>query len=116
MHQIGDKKLNDARTIVVGLHAKAEKNLAKFLEDEKCREYIGIRDTLNNYEFIATGIRLKAFDEKIMKRMRHSVIMKDWNALKGTIEEMRTKTGFRTLYQEYEWLCKRWEKAPLQKD
>lgn len=69
--------------------------------------------TLNNYEFLATGIRAGAFDEKIIKRMQYSIAMRDWESLCPFINELRAQTKIDTLFQEFEWLGKRWKKKPL---
>lgn len=108
-----DMELIKARAKVVELHEKNDTNLAKYLHDKKSEEYVAIRVTLNNYEFIATGIREGAFDEAIYKRMRYSVVMKDWEALEGVLVEIRNMTGIKTLFQEFEWMCRRWKKSPL---
>lgn len=113
LDQKRDTDLNDARQIVVALHRKNERNLSKYLEDPTTATYKAIQATLNNYEFIASGIRESAFDENIYKRMRYSIMMKDWAALKPLIFEIRRHQDRPTLYQEYEWLCCRWEKNPL---
>ena len=69
---------------------------------------------LNNYEFAAAGIRNGAFDEKSYKRMLYSLVVKDWDALKGYVTELRTKRSHLTLFQEFEWLAERWKLSPLE--
>lgn len=113
LHQRGDEELNAARKIVVELHRQNIPSLTKFIDDPTTPEYKAIQATLNNYEFIASGIRLSAFDEKIYKRMRYSTVMRDWRSLQGLIVEIRRNGNTPTFYQEFEWLCTRWEKNPL---
>lgn len=40
-----------------------------------------ILPVLNNYEFIAAGIRSMAFDEEIYRRMKRSLVIRDWETL-----------------------------------
>lgn len=70
---------------------------------------------LNKYEFTAQGIRNAAFEEKIYKSMQYSTIMRIWKRSKPLIEEIRRIEEIETIYQEFEWLAKRWEKKPLKK-
>lgn len=64
---------------------------------------------LNNYEFIATGIKEGAFDEEIYKRVTRSLFLKDWNGMCSWIVELRRITGVETIYSEFEWLAMRWK-------
>ncbi|RFC36301.1 MAG: protein of unknown function (DUF4760) [Candidatus Nitrotoga sp. LAW] len=116
LHQKQDHELTDARAIVIGLHRNGEKNLSRYLADVTQPEYKAIQTTLNNYEFIASGIRETAFDEEIYKRMRYSILIKDWNALHSFIIEIRTQLNIKSLYQEFEWLACKWLKTPLKND
>lgn len=113
MHQRSDVELNNARKIVLDLHRKNLPSLTPYLNDKNSEEYKAIQIVLNNYEFIATGIRLNAFDEKIFKRMRYTTTMKDWGGLQGLIIEIRRMANTNTTYQEFEWLCNKWKNAPL---
>lgn len=112
LHQKHDQTLVEAREVVVDLHRNGERNLSRYLDDPLSTECKAIQATLNNYEFIASGVREGAFDETIYKRTRYHIVMKDWNAFKGVIAEIRNLHG-QTRYQEFEWLCCRWEEKPL---
>ena len=59
---------------------------------------------------------LGPFHEKTYKRLRYSVLKKDWGALCGFILEFRRTHGSPTLFQDFQWLSSRWEKKPLQAD
>jgi len=68
---------------------------------------------LNHHEFIATGIKEGVFDEEIYKRMRRSILLKDYKELTTYIEQLRESMRRPTLFMEFEWLCKRWEESPI---
>ncbi len=112
LEQKKDQTLIDARKHVLEL-ISAQGILSRHLDDPNSVSYREIQTTLNNYEFIATGIREGALDEKIYKRMRYSIVVKDWEKLQGFVTEARTKKARPTLYQEFQWLGERWKKKPL---
>ena len=98
------------------MHDDHEKNLARFLQDPTCEEYKAILLALNTYEFIASGIRTNAFNEKVYKRLRWSMIIKDWEAFEGFVIEFRNTEGRNSFFQDFEWLYKRWKGSPLRTD
>jgi hypothetical protein len=75
-----------------------------------------ILSIINNYEFIALGIREGALDESIYKRAVYSQVMRDWRAMKAFIMELRRQNQIDTLFQEFEVLAKRWDQEKLQCD
>lgn len=114
--QFHDADFVSARQTVLALHDQKSAPFTQYLQDRSSPEYQAILKSLNHYEFIASGIRTGAFDEKIFKRMYYSVLLRDWNALSGFIEEIRRQTGIRTLFQEFKWLGNRWQNKPLERD
>jgi len=74
-----------------------------------------ILHVLNNYEFIAVGIRHGAFDEDVYKQMQCSNVIKLWQATSGFIHEIRKIDNRYTLFQDFEALAKRWERKPIKK-
>ena len=98
------------------LHADGKGNFARYLDKPDSPEYQAIMKTLNNYEFLSNGIRNGAFDEKILKKMQYSIVVKDWDALTAFITEFRQQKKINTLFQEFEWLGKRWKNDPLKVD
>lgn len=74
-----------------------------------------VLNVLNNYEFIAVGIRLGAFDEDVYKQMQCSNVIKLWKATSGFIHEIRKIDDKYTIFQDFEALAKRWDEAPIQK-
>ncbi len=77
------------------------------LEDEESNR--AVLDILNNYEFMASGIREGAFDESIYKRMKGSLIIQDWNVLDIYVRALRKREDRPKLFCEFEWLATKWE-------
>ena len=115
---IMDEKRNQeflrARKVVRDLH-EANAQFAKFalLENVGSPENEAILTVLNAREFVAVGIREGAFDEETVKRLQYSVFIRDWNALQTYIMEFRKSRGYPTLFQDFEWLAKKWIADPI---
>lgn len=69
-----------------------------------------IMSILNHYEFIASGVFEGALDEKIYKRMKKSVFVRDWKALEPYVTELRRKEDRKKIYIETQRLAEKWEK------
>ncbi|WP_439242355.1 DUF4760 domain-containing protein [Lonepinella sp. BR2474] len=67
-----------------------------------------ILDILNNYEFMASGIKEGAFDEEIYKRMKCSLIIQDWEILDIYVKALRKRENRPKLFCEFEWLATKW--------
>lgn len=117
LHQQEDTELQAAIAAVRELRDNNSKSsIAKYLDDGNSDPYKHIIRLLNHYEFIAAGIAERAFDEKLYKRMQCTVLVRNWRALSGFVEEFRNRKGSQTLYQEFQKLGKKWERRPLKKD
>lgn len=68
-----------------------------------------ILDVLNNYEFMASGIKEGAFDEDIYKRMKCSLIINDWKKLDLYVFALRKKEKRDKLFSEFQWLAEKWK-------
>lgn len=79
----------------------------------ECEERAAILKVINNAEFIAVGVRLKAFDEQVYKEIHCSTVIRLWNSSCGFIHELRNRTGKHTLFQDFERLATRWKKDPI---
>jgi hypothetical protein len=110
---IRDRELAETRAVIIALYAQEKGNFARYLDAKDSPEYQAIMKTLNNYEFLATGMRTRAFNETILKRMQYTIVVRDWEALCPFINEFRRQKKVDTLFQEFEWLGKRWKKKPL---
>lgn len=118
MHEKGTNQvLIDARAAVLDLHEnKAECTKFALQAHIHSDEAKAILAVLNFREFVAAGIREKAFDEAMYKRIQYSVILRDWNSFEGFVRELRKSRNRPTLFQEFQMLAQRWEKAPLKTD
>jgi hypothetical protein len=116
MDQKRDQRLIDAREVILTMHEAKEKNFARYLEDTSSKEHKAILAVLNGYEFVASGIREGAFDEKTYKRLRYSRAVIDWDNLCPFVIAFRNQKDIKGLFQEFEWLVKRWKKKPIKID
>jgi Domain of unknown function (DUF4760) len=98
-----DSELVEAKRALLKLHEAGEKNFAAFLNKKDSPEHKNIMRVLNTQEFVASGIRENAYDEKLFKRMQCSVVIRDWDAFSGFVMEFRNSrpdaNGARTFYQ-----------------
>lgn len=115
--QKSDQNLIESKKAVSTIHscggdftALASRDRAK---DENRAHILTI---LNNYEFIALGIREEALDESIYKRAVYSQAVRDWKAMRAFVMELRRQNSIDTLFQEFELLARRWEKDKLKCD
>jgi hypothetical protein len=111
-----DEATTEARQKIREIHQSQDYNLTRFVEQTNSEEYKAILTSLNNYEFIASGIRVGCFDEKIYKRLRYTTVLRDWEYLTGFVVAFRNTKGKATLFQDLEWLYARWKQAPLKPD
>lgn len=113
--QRSDETLQTSKRKLAELHDDQQDCLAKYAANEhrEGEESKAILAVLNHYEFVATGIKEGAFDERVYKKMLHGVLVRDYDALKGFIQELRRTRSHKTLFQEYEWLGKKWKAKPL---
>lgn len=69
---------------------------------------VNIRNTLNDYELIAIGIKEDILDEELYKRWFKTSFLRDWRAAQGFIREIRRQLNTPTLFTEMDWLAQRW--------
>lgn len=111
VHQKTDHDLSEATRLVNSLHKNGQPWTAHL--DPDCAERKAILKILNNQEFIAVGIRMKAFDESVYKETQCTNVLRLWDASKGFIEEIRRERSKDTLFQDFEKLALRWKKKPI---
>jgi len=117
LHQLSDADFQEAMKIFWKIYKDG--NLGRFVSQTDAPEYIAIIKILNAYEFTAGGIREKAYDERIYKRMRCSTTIKIWDSLSGFVQDFRNLkqkepgVDTRTFYQDLEWIAGKWKKSPL---
>ena len=83
-------------------------------EDEKYEAQQVVLNALNVLENIAAGVRVKAFDEKLLKRSQRGNWIADWNKTEHFIYELRETYGNPRLFAEFEWLARRWKTMPVE--
>lgn len=119
IQQRSDDQLSQATKTVFDLASANDKQLSAYVSpngDEKHQEIrAAILKVLNNQEFVAVGIRLGAFDEKVYKELQCSNVLKLWRATSGFVCELRKQTNHNTIFQDLEKLAQRWEKAPIKR-
>jgi hypothetical protein len=113
LHQTSDQEFKDTRKKIKKMHESKDQNFSKYLDQPDSEEYRLIMFMLNSYEFVAGGVREGAFDENSLKRMRYSTTLTDWRAFHSFIHEFNRRRDSETFFQDFEWLCKRWEDNPL---
>ena len=117
LHERGDKEYGAARKKFAEL-----RDSGNSLTQYACakppahqEENSSIMTILNQYEFMAAGIRTGAFDEEIYKRMKRGLLIRDWKALKAYVEELKTLHKRPELYIEFQWLAERWDNEKASK-
>ncbi|MAI37737.1 DUF4760 domain-containing protein [Alteromonas genovensis] len=116
LNQRNDDNLIKARKVVQELNKKEQ--LTDYAKDEHkgSDQRDSVLRVLNNYEFIATGMREGAFEIKIYKRMTYSQLCHDWKILKPFIMSLRANVNSATAFQEFEWLAKKFQSSVLKVD
>lgn len=107
--------------LVFSLANKDNESLSKYAHltdnDSSDKEFVenrtAILNVLNNLEFIAVGIRMGAFDEKVYKQLQCTNVLKIWKATAGFIHELRKVSNRSTIFQDLEHLAHRWESSPI---
>lgn len=111
MHHKSDKDLVEATRRVYALQSNGGR-LSQHV-DKDSEERKDILKVLNTQEFIAVGVRMKAFDERVYKEMQCTNVLRLWSASKGFITELRESDQKKTIFQDFERLAIRWEKSPI---
>lgn len=115
LRQKADQRLLRDTRKLWDLSDESSASIAALVADtsqEDCRQVLRV---LSSHEFVALGIRKKAFDERIYQMSQHSNVMKVWSSAQGFIYDLRNKEQKQTLFQEFEWLARRWEKKPIKR-
>jgi hypothetical protein len=111
LHEKSDNEFTAARKKFAELR-ESGKSLTQYAcakAPEFQEENSSIMKILNQYEFMAAGIRTGAFDEEIYKRMKRGLLIRDWKSLKAYVEELKNQYGRSELYVEFQWLAERWD-------
>ncbi len=116
IEQKRNDKLSEARQVFA--KARNADNLGKWASKENAGtdEAKAIMLILNDYEFIASAMRDEAFNLSLYKRMKFSTVVRDWESLQAFVHEKRQEVKHPTLFQEFEWMAKKFKKKPLKQD
>jgi len=113
LHQKADTELIEATRRVYAMRSNGTSLSSHVEVDSDQRK--DILKVINHHEFIAVGIRMKAFDENVYKQMQCTNVLRLWSATKAFIYELREKDQKQTLFQDFERLATRWEAEPIKK-
>jgi len=109
---LDDKEFIDGRRAVLALiHAGLD--IPRLLSKDGLSDRRKVLSLLTRYEYMASGLRERAFDTRIYKRMYYSTVLGDWDALEAFVRALRDDRRIPTLYQEVETLVIDWKKHPL---
>ncbi|MCP4327556.1 MAG: DUF4760 domain-containing protein [Alphaproteobacteria bacterium] len=108
-----DSDYIEARKVFLGLRDE-DPGLVEWAKPEhrKTPQVTNIKNTLNDYELIAIGIKENILDEELYKRWFRSSFLKDWHKSRDFIVTLRERDGVPTLFCEFEWLAKKWGAEP----
>jgi hypothetical protein len=112
------KHLSDLESVKVRRHVydllTKGLDIPLLLSDTGMADRRAILTLLNEYEFIASGIRLGAFDETVFKQMSYTPVVDDWRDLKPFVDEWhKANPTSKTVYQDFKTLAERWRSQPL---
>ena len=72
-----------------------------------------IMTVLNQYEFISTGIREKALDEKIYKSVYRGILIKDYEFISPWLAQLRSLESNPKIGEEFERLALKWKEESV---
>lgn len=110
----GDESLQAAYRCLSQYH-NGEKNI-RVLANDPARgsdEAKNIRYLLNHFESLAVGIQAGIYDEAMLKRAWCGIVTDSYTRAAPLIAAVREVEKRQTIFQETEWLAKRWLKTPL---
>lgn len=117
LHELSNPLLIEAKKHVRALRESgADVTKLSCCENKDKAENGYIKTLLNNYEFIAAGIKEGAFDEEIYKRMTRSILIRDWDAFSAYVAELRRQTEREKIYAEFQWLVERWKRSEIKSE
>lgn len=106
-----DEELVQGMRKLAVLHEDDTINMRTFAKKSQngTEEAKAIRYVLNHYEYVSVGVQSGIYDEKMLRNASYNTIVNLYKHAKPFIEAIREESGRSTLYQEFQWLAKRWE-------
>ena len=105
-----EQKFTDSVRVIFDLNRKPDVDIAKYAkrENNHTPEAEAIRYIANQFEYLAIGVNLKIFNEKMLIKATKTTTIHVFGALERYILAMREGKNKHT-YQEFEDLAKRWK-------
>jgi hypothetical protein len=121
-----DEVLIKARATIRSVQdASGKIDFDPILAKEDSAELRAILNVLNSFEFMAAGLRTKAFDEKTYKRILYNTVVTQWALFQEFVDKYRENyrkenegaegLNAGTLFQDFETLARKWSKDPLKR-
>ncbi len=115
LHDLNSEKMDDAK-LVMTLDKDALLDLSKKSSFESENRKRALR-LLNQYEFMAVGIKEGAFDKNLMNRMKHSTVTRTFDKFEPFINSLRQESEMsKTVFQDFEWLATSFKKMGLKQN
>ncbi len=123
-----DELLINARKTVRSLQdASGKIDFDSILAQKDSDQLSAILDVLSSFEFMAAGLRTKAFDENTYKRLLSNTVVDRWYLFEDFVRKYREKCkkedkkdtkakglNADTLFQDFEALATKWSNEPLE--
>lgn len=111
----GDEKLQGGYTQIVLHHNADDKDVSSLaeIENKSSTEATQVRFLLNHWELLSIGIQAGIYDEQMVKKSWYSVVTDTYTRASPFIVRSRQVDKKATLFQEFEWLAKRWLASPI---
>ncbi len=111
----GDEELQKGLRALAKMHDDGNTNMRAFASRSRVDEDIPkmIRYVLNHYEYVAVGVQSRIYDESMLRSASFNTVINLYKHSKPFIEAVRENNQRPTIYQEFQWLAKRWEEKGL---
>ncbi|WP_140909111.1 DUF4760 domain-containing protein [Cognatiluteimonas lumbrici] len=111
----GDPRLQSGARTLLNYHSAPNANVRALAlpENRDKEEARDIRFLLNHFELVSNGIQCQIYDEAMVKRSWCTIVLQVHEQAQPFIQACREQAGSQTIYQEVEWLAKRWKKKKL---
>ena len=108
--ELADRELLEAFEVCAKWREKGAHELVKLARGypEPIKDHSALIRVLNNYEYIAVGIKTGAFDKELYKNLKQSIVVRDWAALQPYVKVLRIRYKRPKIGKELEDLAKEW--------
>lgn len=110
----GDEKLQRGLRCIQQHYDSSTSNIrrlaAKEMTDDP--EVAAVKYVLNHFESVSVGVQAGIYDETMLKECWYGIVRDIFRQSKPLIDAIQDQYG-NTVYQEFEWMAKRWEAKPL---